>query len=87
MKLKYKMTTLEMDNELMAVPIGSDQDFRGILRMNGTTADILIELEEQTTEDEIIMSLFKKYNASEEEIRESVCMVINQLRECGLLED
>jgi len=85
MKLKYRITTLEMDNELMAVPMDKDKDFRGILRMNGTTAFILKELETERTEDELVKALLDEYDASEEEIRESVRLVIDELRKSGLL--
>lgn len=85
MKLKYEMTTMEMDGELVAVPMDCDDDFRGILRMNETTADILQQLGQDTAEENIVAALLKEYDATEEQIRTSVRKVLDILRQEKLL--
>lgn len=85
MKLKYEMEILEMDNEIMAVPIGSDREFKGILRMSGAAPDIVELLKKETTEDEIITALLKEYDTTEEVLREAVKKIITILDENSLL--
>lgn len=87
MKLKYTFTTMDMDGELMAVPMDCDDDFRGILRMNGLTSDILKLLEQDTDEDCVVASLLKEYDATEEQIRASVQKVLGILRQEKLLSE
>jgi len=87
MKLKYNFTTMDVDGELMAVPMDCDDDFRGLLRMNEVTADILKQLKKETTEDEIVAALLKEYNATEQQIRSDVQKVLGILRQENLLLD
>lgn len=87
MKLKYKMTVMDMDGELTAVPMESEEDFRGILRVNETAAAIIGLLEEETTEDEVVAALRREYNATDEQLRSSVRRTVAVLKEKHLLED
>lgn len=86
MKLKYKMTTMNMDGEIMAVPIECDSKFYGIIRMNDTTAEILELLKEETSEEQIIDKLLSEYDADRETIGKSVKKVIDVLKDNDLLD-
>jgi len=86
MKLKYEMTVMEIDGSNMAIPVGCT-DFRGVIHMNETTADILTVLKNDVTEDQIVSELLKIYDASDEQIRQSVKKVIAVLDENNLLCD
>lgn len=85
MKLKYKMEVMDLDGSPVAIPADCDENFRGILQMNGTTADILKCLEKEVTEDEIVAALEKQYNAAAEQIHGSVQKVVSILREHQLI--
>ena len=86
MKLKYDLEMLEVVDDKIAIPVSQSQDsFHGILRINEVTSDILKLLKDDTTEDAVIDAMLQEYDASREEIAESVHRVIGQLQEAGLL--
>lgn len=85
MKLKYEMTFIDIDGSPMAVPVDGSEEFRGVLHMNNTTADILRCLENDVTEDEIVAALKEEYDATEEDIRRNAQKVITILREYDLI--
>jgi len=86
MKLKYKLEVLDMAGSPIAVPVDcSENEFRGIVQINGTTESILRELENDVTEDEIVAALKNEYDATEEQIRHSVRKVVHVLQKNGLL--
>lgn len=85
MKLKYELSYMDVDGTEVAVPVNSGDEFRGVLHMNSTVADILKCLENDVTEDDIVGTLKKEYDATEEEIRSRVRKTAEILRENGLL--
>lgn len=85
MKLKYEMTTIEIDDSIMAVPVDCDEKFNGIIRMNETTAEILELLKSDMTEEQIVNELLSKYDAPRETIQGSVKRVVDTLRANNLL--
>ena len=86
MKNKYKYEIMEIADDLMAVPINDDaSDFRGVIKANGITADIIRLLENEISEEGIIAELQKEYDATKEQITESVHKVLDTLRTEGLL--
>ncbi|GEM_PF-989374 len=87
MKLKYEMEVLEVDGKQMAVPVGGEEEFHGVLHMNGTTADILSILENDVSEDEIVAEMKRQYDATEDVIRRNVAKVLAILREYELIEE
>lgn len=88
MKLKYEFKTMEIVDELVAVPTGdSALEFRGAIQLNGVAADILEQLKNDTTEEQVIEALLKEYDASREDIAESVHRTVETLRAEGMLEE
>lgn len=86
MKLKCSLKTMRIADELLAVPTGdSVLAFRGAIRVNEVAADILKLLQTEISEDEIIRNMMSEYNASFDEMMESVHRVIQTLRNEGLL--
>lgn len=85
MKLKYKMNVVDIGGDIMALPIGSGEDFHGLLRLNGSAAEIVRLLETEMTEDELVSALEETYDATPERLRESARRVIGILRENKLL--
>lgn len=89
MKLKYEFETMEMDDQIVAVPVGDDAEeaLHGIIKLNDSAAAIFTLLKKETSEDEIVAAMKKDYNASETQIREYVRGFVDYLASQGLLED
>ena len=87
MKLKYTFTVMELDDQIMAIPIGEGADeLHGVVKLNDTAAAIFNKLSEETSEDEIVKSLLEEYDISEDELKNFVHEYIGELNEAGLLE-
>lgn len=87
MKTKYIFEVMELDDDLVAVPVGSmSEDFRGVLKLNETAASILKLLEEDTTEEKIVNALLKEYSGEREQIAFYVHEYIMKLTEEGIIE-
>ena len=86
-KLKLSFERMELDNQIIAVPIGENvDDFRGVIKMNETAAKIFELLKNDTTEKAIIDALMKEYEVPEEDISEDVRKYISEFEAKGLLE-
>lgn len=88
MKSKYLFEKMELDDEIVAVPVGDGaSELHAVLNLNEEAMRILELLQEETTEQDIVSQLLREYEGSEEEIRPLVHAYIDQLREEGLLEE
>lgn len=85
MKLLHSFKIMELVDERVAIPSGDSTDFRGAIRVNETTADIMKLLEKDTTVEDMVAALQQEYDATPEQLRESVELVVNTLRAEGLL--
>lgn len=86
MKLKYEFETTALDDRIIAVPVGDNAlDFKGVLNLNSTAADILKLLKTETTEAELVSALAKNYDATAEELAAAVKDFVAQLRKEALL--
>ena len=56
----------------------------GVFQLNETSAEIILELEQEKEPSEIIVELAEKYNVSIEEVREDVTDFLNYLKEIEL---
>ena len=52
MKLKYEFVIMDMGDEFSAVPVG-DETFPGILKLNDVGAEIMEQLKEETTPEQV----------------------------------
>ena len=86
MKLKYEFQTVELDDNTMAVPVGADDDFKAVIRLNETAAFIFDLLKEDTTIDEIVEKAAKEYDSDAETIKKYVVGFVNNLIEKGVIE-
>ena len=87
MKLKYEFETVEIDNEIMAVPVGDNtENLHAMLRLNETAAAILALLKEETTEQKVIDAILSEYEGDPDEIAASVRDYLQTLRDNGVLE-
>lgn len=87
MKLKYKFETVDMGDEVCAVPVGDNcGDFHGVLQLNSSGARMLGYIAECETPDEVLAKLADDYPDGDiNEIKESLNGFIKQLTEEGLL--
>ena len=86
MKSKYMFEKMELDGEIVAVPIGEDSaDFHAVLNLNEEAMRILELLQKETTVNDIVAQLMSEYSGSEEMIRSMVAAFIQQLRQENLL--
>lgn len=88
MKLKYTFELVNLDDEIVAVPIdASKEEFRGIIKLNPSAEIIFKLLDNNITEDEIFDVLINKYDVAEDELRQYIHDFINKLNSAGLLEE
>ena len=86
MHLKYKFEIMELGDQIVAIPIEKDIcDFRGVIKMNETSAFIFRLLEKEVTEQEIVESLKREYDAPQNVLVDEVKKNIAELNEKGLL--
>ena len=80
---------MDMGGEYAAVPVGDDaKKFRGMLKLNAVSKDILEALKEETDIVSLHHMLKKKYPDSEDsEIGNILAPFINRLIGEGLLDD
>ena len=87
MKAKYSFDIMELDDDQVAVPVGTGaEQFHGVLKVNETAAAILKLLEEETTENQIVEALIKEYTGDKAEISDYVHGFIEKLRLEGIVE-
>lgn len=87
MKTKFSFEIMDLDDGLVAVPVGKGANqFHGVLKVNETAVAILKELKNETTEDEIVNSLLKEYNGVKEEIAGYVHEFVSTLIKEGIVE-
>ena len=86
MKAKYTFEIMEIDDQMMAVPVGEEADeLHGILKLNQSAAAILELLKEEISEEEIVQKLLEKYESSEEDMKSYVHDYLAELEEAGIL--
>lgn len=87
MKTKYHFEIMELEDDMVAVPIsGNEGQFHGVLKINETAAEILKMLEKDTTEMQIVEDLMQQYSGKEEEIKKYVHEYIETLINEGVVE-
>ena len=86
MKLKYTFESMELDDRIIAVPVGDGaQDFRGVVKLNDSAAEIFDLLKQETTEEAVVEALKARYG-DDPEIPGFVQKVVKSLSDEGVLE-
>ena len=86
MKLKDNFITQDIDGTQFLVAVG-ETSFNGIVRNNGTAAEIVDLLKEETTKEQIVDEMCAKYDAPRERIAADVDKILEKLRSIGALEE
>ena len=86
MKLKDCFITHEAENEHITVSAGGSS-FNGLIRSNKTAGFIVECLKAETTEQEIVEKMLKKYDAPREVIASDVAKILANLRGIGAIDE
>ena len=87
MKSKYFFEIMELEDGMVAVPVGEGANqFHGVLKLNETALEILKLLEQETTERNIVDTLMKEYAGEKEDISGYVHEYIEKLKTEGVVE-
>ena len=87
MKLKYQFEFMEMDDKIVAVPIGEGaDDFHGVIKLNDSAAAIFELLTQDTTAEAVVDALAQKYDTPRAELTAFVTKYITELQAEGLLD-
>lgn len=86
MKLKSDFITQMIDGTQFLVPAGTDS-FSGIARSNRSAAYIVDLLKKETTEDEIVDAMCRKYDADRAVIAADVREILDKLRRIRAVEE
>ncbi len=88
MKCKYSFEKMQLDGEIVAVPVGENaSQLHAVLNVNEEAMRILELLQVETTETDIIAQLLTEYDSTEEEITRLVHLFIEQLRQEEFLDE
>ena len=88
MKLKCSFECIELDKEIIGVPVGDGASkIHGVLKLNNEGREILNLLSEETTEEEIVLSLSNNYENTKSDLRKKVDHFISKLRLANLLDE
>ena len=86
MRLKKGFIMHNIGNEYMAVATGELlTDFYGYVRNNETAAEIFKMLQEETTVDDIVEAMYKKYDVDKNVLTQDVEEIIDTFRKAGFL--
>ena len=86
MKLKKDFLLHNTNGESILVPTGG-ADFSGIVRGNATLGAVLELLKEDTTEEDLIATMKKKFDAPEGAIEQDVRKALSELRKIGAIDE
>jgi hypothetical protein len=85
MKLKNEfMTHMDGENQMM---VDVSAKFSGLVRSNKTAAAIIDLLKKDTTEENIISAMLRKYDVSESVLKQDVRRIIETLRNVGAIDE
>lgn len=88
MHLKYTFEPVDMGDEIILVPVGENaNEVHGVVKMNREGLEIINLLKDDTTKDNIIEKLLKKYENDRETIDLWVNRTINVLIDAGLIDE
>lgn len=86
MRLKYSFETTELDDYVVAVPVGANAGgYSGVIKLNKTAAFIFSLLEKDTTEEAIVNEVEKAFSAPRDIIVSEVRNYIKAFTERGML--
>lgn len=86
MRLKYQFEKMKLEGKTVAVPVGENVDeFRGVVKLNESSAFIFDLLKEETSMEAIVTALEREYDAPRSVIEADVKKCLEEFEERGLL--
>ena len=85
MRLKYEFSVMDLSDEKIAVPIGSEANL--VLKLNEEGKVILDMLQKDTEETEIVEKISLTYSVDKNQLSEYVHSFISTLRKANLIVD
>lgn len=87
MKLKYSFEIMELDDEIVAVPVGRNaNELHSILNLNEVGKRIIEILHEEITEEDLVSRLLSEYVGAKDDVEKAVHLFVEQLRQEKLLD-
>ena len=87
MKAKYAFEIMDLDDGLVAVPVGDGaEQFHGVLKVNETAVAILKLLAQDTDEGKIVDALLQEYEGDKAGIAGYVHEFVEKLKAEGIVE-
>ena len=86
MKLRSEFLTHKNGEEAFVIP-AEGANFSGLVRGNKTFGEVIDLLKTDTTEQEIVKALHRKYDVSEDMIERDVKKALSLLREVNALDE
>ena len=87
MRLKYHFEFTDVENEIIAVPVGEGaNDIHGVLKLNPTGKEIMELLMSDTSVENIVSALDDKYEDERENLVSYVQTTVETLKNAGLIE-
>ena len=88
MRLKSSFVLTELTSEYVAVSMDPSADFRGVVKLNKSGAEVFRALNEGLNEEQCIDRLMEKFSGLDRETaRTAVELVLKELGDNGLLEE
>lgn len=86
MKLKFNVETMELDDQIVAIPVGENASvYKGVIKLNETASFMLKLLENDVSEETIINALKENYDMGSRDISSDVKVFIEELNKRGML--
>ena len=86
MRLKYTFEMMELDDQLIAIPISDNtEEFKAVIKLNETAAFLFDLLKNEMTEMDIVNAVCREYNVSYERASIDVHRIIDEFQKRGLL--
>ena len=87
MKAKFNFEIMDLDDEMVAVPVGDGaEQFHGVLKVNETAVAILKLLAQDTDEGKIVDAILQEYEGDKEQIAGYVHEFVEKLISEGIVE-
>lgn len=88
MKLKNNFTLMGLAGEYVAVPLDGGENFHGIVKLNESGAEVFCGLTDGQDTEQLARRLMEKYKGLDRETaNKAVAVVVDQLKNAGLLEE
>lgn len=88
MRIKDGFVLRDVASSTMVIAVGErSKTFKGMIKMNKTAKDIWLYIEQGLDTDQIVFNMSKKYNESEDKVKEDVLNIISSLLKNDIIEE